>query len=56
MYELVPEIKNMHIVQLPQRQNDDTSQEMWYHKVLLLKEKWGRNLVLPSSTKPSSSH
>ena len=39
MYELLGEIKNMHVMQLPQTQNEESSQELWYKEVLLLKEK-----------------
>jgi benzoyl-CoA reductase/2-hydroxyglutaryl-CoA dehydratase subunit BcrC/BadD/HgdB len=39
MYELLSEIKNVHVMQLPQRQNDANSKELWRKEVLLLKEK-----------------
>ena len=39
MYELLSEIKNVHIMQLPQTQNDENARELWYKEVLLLKEK-----------------
>lgn len=39
MYELLGKIKDMHIMQLPQYQNDESSKELWYKEVLLLKEK-----------------
>jgi len=39
MYELLAKIKNVHVMQLPQSQNDDNSREMWYKEVLLLKER-----------------
>ena len=39
MYELLSEIKNVHVMSLPQTQNDDNSRELWYKEVLFLKEK-----------------
>lgn len=39
MYELLSEIKNVHVMQLPQTQNDETAKELWYKEVLFLKEK-----------------
>ena len=39
MYELLSEIKNVHVMQLPQTQNDEVSKDMWYKEVLALKEK-----------------
>ena len=39
MYELLSDIKNVYVMQLPQRQNDENSKELWYKEVLLLKEK-----------------
>lgn len=39
MYELLGEIKNVHVMQLPQTQTDETSKDMWYKEVLALKEK-----------------
>ncbi|MEG1929661.1 MAG: double-cubane-cluster-containing anaerobic reductase [Anaerovorax sp.] len=39
MYELLGEIKNVHVMQLPQRQDDQVSQNMWYQEVLALKER-----------------
>jgi len=39
MYELLSEIKNVHIMQLPQTQDDETAKELWYKEVLLLKER-----------------
>lgn len=39
MYELLAEIKNVHVMQLPQTQRGETPAEMWYKEVLLLKEK-----------------
>lgn len=39
MYELLGDIKNVHVMQLPQTQTDETSKEMWYKEVLALKEK-----------------
>ena len=39
MYELLSEIKNVYVMQLPQTQNDENSKELWYREVLLLKEK-----------------
>jgi len=39
MYELLGKMKNMHVMQLPQYQDDERSKELWYKEVLLLKEK-----------------
>ncbi|MCL2619335.1 MAG: 2-hydroxyacyl-CoA dehydratase family protein [Defluviitaleaceae bacterium] len=39
MYELMGEIKNVHVMQLPQSQFDEASQELWYKEVLRLKER-----------------
>ncbi len=39
MYELLSEIKNVHVMQLPQTQQDESAKELWYKEVLLLKEK-----------------
>lgn len=39
MYELLSEIKNVHVMQLPQNQVDESSKELWYQEVLRLKEK-----------------
>lgn len=39
MYELLGEIKNLHVMQLPQTQEDEASQELWYKEVLRLKER-----------------
>ena len=39
MYELLGELKKVHVMQLPQSQNDERSKELWYKEVLLLKEK-----------------
>lgn len=39
MYELLGEIKNIHVMQLPQTQNDEASQELWYKEVLRLKDR-----------------
>ena len=39
MYELLSDIKNVHIMQLPQTQNDDSSQELWYREILRLKSR-----------------
>jgi benzoyl-CoA reductase/2-hydroxyglutaryl-CoA dehydratase subunit BcrC/BadD/HgdB len=39
MYELLADIKNVHVLQLPQSQNDENSKELWYKEVLLLKER-----------------
>jgi len=39
MYELLGKIKNVHVMQLPQSQNDENSKELWYKEVLRLKEK-----------------
>ena len=38
MYELLGRLKDMHVMQLPQYQNDERSKELWYKEVLLLKE------------------
>ena len=37
MYELLGELKDMHVMQLPQTQTDEISKEMWYREVLALK-------------------
>ena len=39
MYELLSEIKKVHVMQLPQTQNDENSKELWYKEVLRFKEK-----------------
>ncbi|MDR7870735.1 MAG: double-cubane-cluster-containing anaerobic reductase [Tissierellaceae bacterium] len=39
MYELLGEIKNVHVMQLPQTQKDEVSKDMWYKEVLALKER-----------------
>ena len=39
MYELLSEIKNVHVMQLPQTQIEESSKELWYKEVVLLKEK-----------------
>lgn len=39
MYELLAEIKNVHVMQLPQTQNDENAKELWYAEVLRLKER-----------------
>lgn len=39
MYELLSDIKNVHVMQLPQTQEDNTAKEMWYKEILRLKEK-----------------
>ena len=39
MYELLSDIKKVHIMQLPQTQNNEASKELWHKEVLLLKEK-----------------
>lgn len=39
MYELLGEIKNVHVMQLPQNQHDETAAELWYQEVLRLKAK-----------------
>jgi benzoyl-CoA reductase/2-hydroxyglutaryl-CoA dehydratase subunit BcrC/BadD/HgdB len=38
MYELLGELKDMHVLQLPQTQTDEVSKEMWHKEVLGLKE------------------
>jgi benzoyl-CoA reductase/2-hydroxyglutaryl-CoA dehydratase subunit BcrC/BadD/HgdB len=39
MYELLSEIKNIHVMQLPQTQYSENAKELWYKEVLLLKER-----------------
>lgn len=39
MYELLSELKSMHVMQLPQTQKDELSRELWYQEVLALKTK-----------------
>lgn len=39
MYELLGEIKNVHVMQLPQRQDDEASRDLWYKEVVALKER-----------------
>jgi len=39
MYELLAEIKKVHVMQLPQTQHGETAKELWYKEVLLFKEK-----------------
>lgn len=39
MYELLSELKNVHVMQLPQNQKDEQARELWYQEVLILKEK-----------------
>lgn len=39
MYELLGDIKNVHVMQLPNTQLTDEAREMWYQEVLKLKEK-----------------
>ena len=39
MYELLAEIKNVHVMQIPQTQCGETANELWYKEVLLLKKK-----------------
>ncbi|EHL07094.1 2-hydroxyglutaryl-CoA dehydratase, D-component [Desulfitobacterium hafniense DP7] len=39
MYELLGEFKNLHVMQLPQTQQDEASQELWYQEVLRLKDR-----------------
>jgi len=39
MYELLGKIKNVHVMQLPQSQNDENSKELWLKEVLALKDK-----------------
>lgn len=43
MYELLAEVKNVHVMQLPQRQDDASSREMWYAEVVALKERIERD-------------
>lgn len=37
MYELLSEVKNVHVMQLPQTQTDQASKDLWYQEVLALK-------------------
>ena len=37
MYELLSEIKNVHVMQLPNRQDDEASRDLWYKEILALK-------------------
>lgn len=39
MYELLADTKNVHVMQLPQRQEDEQCKELWHKEVLLLKER-----------------
>ncbi len=39
MYELLGELKDTHVLQLPQTQTDEVSKEMWYKEVLRLKDR-----------------
>lgn len=39
MYELLGDIKNVHVMQLPHRQNDPKSLELWRNEMIVLKEK-----------------
>ncbi|MCL2169831.1 MAG: 2-hydroxyacyl-CoA dehydratase family protein [Defluviitaleaceae bacterium] len=39
MYELLAELKNTHVMQLPQGQFDESSKQMWYNETLRLKER-----------------
>jgi benzoyl-CoA reductase/2-hydroxyglutaryl-CoA dehydratase subunit BcrC/BadD/HgdB len=39
MYELLADIKNIHVMQLPQTQYDENSRELWYKEILLLKKR-----------------
>ncbi len=39
MYEMLSDIKNVHVMQLPQRQNDEKSKELWYEEILMLKKR-----------------
>ena len=39
MYELLAEIKAVHILQLPQTQDDECSRDLWYSEVMKLKER-----------------
>lgn len=39
MYELLGDIKNVHVMQLPNTQLTEEAREMWYQEVLKLKEK-----------------
>ncbi|MDD4593384.1 MAG: double-cubane-cluster-containing anaerobic reductase [Parabacteroides sp.] len=44
MYELLSEIKNVHVMQLPQTQNDEVSKELWYKEVLAFKDRIEKDL------------
>jgi len=39
MYELLSEIKNVHVMMLPQNQDDEAGKELWYQEVLKLKDR-----------------
>ena len=39
MYELLSEIKNVHVMQLPQTQGSENARELWYKEVLSLRDK-----------------
>ncbi len=39
MYEYLGEIKNTHVMQLPQNQEDEISKELWYQEIIRLKER-----------------
>ena len=43
MYELLGEFKKLHVMQLPQTQNDEASRELWHKEVLRLKERIERD-------------
>lgn len=44
MYELLAEIKNVHVMQLPQTQDDAVSKELWYQEVLAFKDRVEKDL------------
>ena len=39
MYELLGDIKNVHVMQLPQNQTEEASKELWHSEVLALKDR-----------------
>lgn len=39
MYELLSDIKNVHVMKLPNSQDDELSKELWYNEILLLKKR-----------------
>ena len=49
MYELLGDIKNVHVMQLPNTQITDEAREMWYQEVLKLKERIEKDFELKIS-------